>query len=141
MKVTLRVLTFLAIIVALAGCVSQPAGNVSTTNANSTVANTNLQPTPSISPSASVAAPPVTLPVLDAFFQDDTFTTELKSNLNLTDDQVSRLKSIAREETGKLRENGEHQGTTTSARSRADELIKSVIGPEKSQRLYEFVQE
>jgi lipoprotein-anchoring transpeptidase ErfK/SrfK len=142
MKVTpLRVLAFLAVIVTLAGCVTQPAGNVSTINANSTGANTNVQPMSSSSPAKSVAtAPPVTLPVLDAFFQDDAFTTELKGKLNLTDDQINRLRSIARDETGKLSENGERQGTTTSARNRADELIKSVIGPEKSQQLYQFVQ-
>ncbi len=88
----------LSLVLALFGaaCVTQPTGN-----SNSEPGAT---PSPSSSPTATgspnVSAVPVTLPVLDAFFaSDETFTTELKTKLSLTDDQITQLRKVAREET------------------------------------------
>src|SRR5688500_7946415 len=92
----------LALAIFGAACVTQP-----TVNSNSETGRTT--PSPSSSPTVAVAtdvsAVPVTLPVLDAFFaSDQTFTTELKTKLSLTDDQITQLRTVAREETSKLRE-------------------------------------
>jgi lipoprotein-anchoring transpeptidase ErfK/SrfK len=119
--------------------VTQPTGN-----ANSGAG----QPTPSASSSPSVAlandvsAVPVPLPVLDAFFaSDETFSTELKSKLSLTDDQVAQLRAVAREETGKLRETetGEYSGTTAAARELAASRVKEIVGADKGAELAAFV--
>ena len=64
-----------------------PAANVATT----TAAATNL---------------PVTLPVLDAMFADEAFAGELKSKLQLTDEQVENLRKVAGEERASLDEGG-----------------------------------
>ena len=47
---------------------------------------------------------PITLPVLDAFFADNSFAETLKTRLKLNDDEVTKLKELARSETAKLDE-------------------------------------
>jgi lipoprotein-anchoring transpeptidase ErfK/SrfK len=83
----------------------------------------------------------VTLPVLDAMFADESFAGELKSKLQLTDEQVTRLREIAREETAKLSEQGAESGTTKDATRRASEKIKTVVGEEKAAGFSSFVSE
>lgn len=122
-----------------AGCVTQPVNTANTTTTNSTTNTTSTANTPAtVKTNATEATElPVTLPILDAFFQDTTFTSELKTKLQLTDEQVEKLRKMAREETGKLREADadDHSGTTAAARTRAAEQIKSIIGEEKTQQL------
>jgi hypothetical protein len=86
---------------------------------------------------------PVTLPVLDAFFADETFAAELKTKLQLTDEQVGRLRTMAREETSKLRETDadDYAGSTAAARSHAAEQIKTIIGDEKAGQLAELLRQ
>ncbi|HEX8476392.1 MAG TPA: L,D-transpeptidase [Pyrinomonadaceae bacterium] len=134
-------LLLLTIALSFAACVSEP-----TTTTNTTTTNTATTATPAAAttptPSGNAQSQlPVTLPVLDAMFADEAFAGELKSKLQLTDEQVARLRTIAREETASLRE-GEgdaHSGTTSSATSRAAEKIREVIGQEKSQQFTAFV--
>jgi lipoprotein-anchoring transpeptidase ErfK/SrfK len=84
------------------------------------------------------------LPLLDALFAQDNFAGELKSKLQLTDDQINKLKTVAREETARLRESDDddaQQGKTAAARRQAEQQITSVIGAEKTQQLYAFINE
>ncbi|HKP71538.1 MAG TPA: L,D-transpeptidase, partial [Pyrinomonadaceae bacterium] len=124
------------------GCQTAPVSNVSTTNANT---NATPQAAASASPvaatNASATGAPVTLPVLDALFADDQFAPALKSQLQLSDDEIERLRKAAREDTAALRESdgGEYSGTTTAATARAAERIKAVLGDEKAARFNEFV--
>ena len=86
----------------------------------------------------------MTLPLLDALFAQDNFAGELKSKLQLTDDQINKLKTVAREETARLRESDDdeaQQGKTAAARRQAEQQIASVIGAEKTQQLYAFINE
>ncbi|MCM3869556.1 MAG: L,D-transpeptidase family protein [Pyrinomonadaceae bacterium] len=138
-KLTMIVLG-LALILFGAACVTQP-----TSNSNS---EPGAIPSPSSSPtstaSPTVSAAPVTLPVLDAFFgSDETFTAELKTKLSLTDDQITQLRKVAREETAKLRETeaGDHTGTTAAARELAANRVKEIVGAEKEAQLAAFVSE
>lgn len=135
-------LTGLALGLALAlfgaACVTQPTGN-----SNS---ETGPTPSPSSSPTASpdVSAAPITLPVLDAFFaSDEAFSAELKTKLSLTDDQITQLRTVAREETSKLRETeaGDHSGTTAAARELAANRVKEIVGAEKGSELAAFISE
>ncbi|HZG53534.1 MAG TPA: L,D-transpeptidase [Pyrinomonadaceae bacterium] len=122
-----------------AGCQAAPVSN----------GNTSAVATPSPAASATPATTgnagannlPVTLPVLDAMFAEEKFAADLKSELQLTDEQIERLRKVAREETGSLRETetGEHGGTTTAATARAAEQIKSVLGEERAARFSQFV--
>jgi lipoprotein-anchoring transpeptidase ErfK/SrfK len=115
------------------------------------VANTNASPAASATPAAAAATNtsasnnaaslPVTLPVLDAMFADEAFAGELKSKLQLSDEQVARLKQVAREGTAGLSEQGAESGTTTEATRRASEKIKEVVGEEKASAFTTFVRE
>ena len=137
----------LVIIAAELGCVTEPP--TKTTN-TSTAANTNAAsappttpaPMPTTTPPKPVDDKQMTLPLLDAFFAQEAFASELKSKLLLTDDQVNKLKGIARRETAKLRESDNDQrsaGTAKAARVEASEQIKAVIGEQKLQELTAFL--
>lgn len=135
----------LAMALSGAGCVTQPDN---TANGTANTANTNTATataTPAIvkTNANSADALPVTLPLLDAFFQDETFAPALKTKLQLTDEQIERLRKLAREETGKLRETDSENygGTTTAARAHAQEQIKGVIGEEKTRELSALLNE
>jgi hypothetical protein len=143
MKISLRgAIVIIALTITLTGCVSNQPANV----ANNNPANTNSA-SPESSPSvvkasaADEGALPVTLPVLDAFFADEAFAGELKTRLQLTEEQIAKLRSMAREETSKLRETDgdDYKGTTAAARSHAAEQIKAIIGEEKAGELTRFL--
>jgi lipoprotein-anchoring transpeptidase ErfK/SrfK len=96
-----------------------------------------LVETPSPAPSAAPESVPITLPVLDALFADEAFKAELKSKLQLTDDQINALRKISGEAVTKLREsNAENQsGSAEASRQSAIEAIRGVIGPDKPDQL------
>lgn len=95
-------------------------------------------PTPTPKPLLSeTEGAPVTLPVLDALFAQEAFLAEVKSKLQLTDEQIKQVKQIAHDEVLRLRAtNAENQsGSTAEARARAEEAIRGGIGEEKTQQL------
>jgi lipoprotein-anchoring transpeptidase ErfK/SrfK len=153
MNNTLRLMSALvAVLILLAGAGCETESTNTTSNRHAPVANTNATtatpttPAPAPPNTASVApnTQPVTLPVLDAFFAQENFAAELKSKLQLTDEQVNKLRSIARQETSKLRESDNREelaGRTTAAREEAYEKSKAAIGEEKTQELIAFVNE
>ena len=140
----------LALLAALQGCTTTAPTNTAPPGANAAAAT----PAPSGSPASSAAVSPtpaadggvepvmpVTLPVLDAMFADSTFGRALKAKLQLTDEQVERLRRVAREETSQLSEEKAGTGTTSEATKNAAEKIKGVIGEEKLQAFNAFVSE
>jgi lipoprotein-anchoring transpeptidase ErfK/SrfK len=101
-------------------------------------------PSPPATSITAASAVPVTLPILDAFFaSDEAFAKELKTKLELTDQQIERLRSVAREETSKLRESdtGYPSGTTEAARELAAKRLEEIIGEEKAQKLAALVRD
>ncbi|HSB08895.1 MAG TPA: L,D-transpeptidase [Blastocatellia bacterium] len=151
MNETLRLASaFVALVILLAGagCMTEssnkngnrPVNPASNSNATSATPTTPAPP-PAKTPDVATSQP-VTLPVLDAFFAQENFAAELKAKLQLTDEQVNKLRSIARQETSKLRESDNHDeyaGKTTAAREDAYEKSKAAIGEEKTQELIAFV--
>ena len=140
---------FVAVLILLAGVGCETGSSTANRPSSSTNANANAS---SAAPSTPPAAPaktapiaqPVTLPVLDAFFTQEDFAKELKSKLLLTDEQVNKLKTVARQETAKLRESDIHdesEGRTAAARQDAYEKIRASIGEEKTQELIALVNE
>src|SRR6478672_2164712 len=93
------------------GCVAAP-----TPQPNNNLASPLPSATVSPSPAASAASTKqsLTLPVLDAFFADESFAGTLKTRLQLTDDQVTKLKDLAHSETAKLNEENAGQGERES---------------------------
>ncbi|HKP37745.1 MAG TPA: L,D-transpeptidase [Pyrinomonadaceae bacterium] len=122
-----------------AGCVPQPDSKTQT--------NISGSPSPATSPSPlktdSAGVKPITLPVLDAFFADNSFADKLKTRLNLSDDEITKLKELAHAETAKLDEAEleKLEGNSSRAHADAQEKIKSIIGDEKSQQLAALVNE
>lgn len=117
-------------------------GNTAATN--QTVATT---PAPAASPKVEDRRAevnlPVTLPVLDAMFADESFGAELQSKLGLTAEQIERLRTVSREAVGNLNESesDDNAGSTTEATKRAQEQIRSIVGEEKTAQLASLVRE
>jgi len=122
------------------GCVVAPT-NQSNKNAGSPIPS--AAPSPSPGNERAKTAQPLTLPVLDAFFANENFSGLLRTRLQLTDEQIARLKELAHTETAKLNEAsaGKTEGETAAARTTAEEKISSVIGNEKAQQLAALVRE
>lgn len=135
----------ITLVLAAAGCV-QESPNGTTTPASNTNATSNAPPTAETPPpKADNAAPKdetLTLPVLDAFFAQESFADELKAKLQLTDTQVNQLRAIARQETSKLRESNsddQYTGSAAAARQEAIQQVRTAIGAQKSNELLAFV--
>jgi lipoprotein-anchoring transpeptidase ErfK/SrfK len=133
-------------IFALVACLTVTGCVESTNQANkNTVASPVPSATASPSPTEDKAAniPPLTLPVLDAFFADESFSGALKTKLQLNDEQVTKLKELAHSETAKLNEENAGRGEqeSSTARSEATEKIGALIGPDKTRQLAVLVGE
>ena len=109
-------LVIAALFVVCGGCVQQgppqdqPVSNTSvTTNTNS---NANVATT-ATAPAASQVQ--VTLPLVDALMDDEEFVSQARSSLQLTDDQVQKLKDAARNDVLTLDEN-DNSDTRSTAR-------------------------
>ncbi|HEX7312679.1 MAG TPA: L,D-transpeptidase family protein [Pyrinomonadaceae bacterium] len=132
------------VLLAASGCTTTAPTNTAAPAAPATSASPaapTAKATPAASGASSAAALPVTLPVLDAMFADEAFAGELKSKLQLTDEQVESLRKVAGEERASLDEGGESSGTTTAATRRASEKIQAVVGAEKAAAFNSFVSE
>jgi lipoprotein-anchoring transpeptidase ErfK/SrfK len=112
-------------------------------NNNNTPTSTVL-PSPSPSPTATVQSTTakgpqsqVTLPVLDALLANDGFTSQLKTKLQITDDQITALKAAAASEVNKLRtENAEENVTvSTEGTTRTSTQLSQIIGEDKTREL------
>src|SRR5215217_2994274 len=96
------------LLLAASGCTTGGPANTaqpSAPTANSSPA-ANATPAATAGASNKAASLPVTLPVLDAMFADEAFAGELKSKLQLTDEQVESLRKVAGEERANLDEEG-----------------------------------
>jgi lipoprotein-anchoring transpeptidase ErfK/SrfK len=122
-------------------CVQQNAptntsiANAPVSNEANTNANTAVQPK-----SETAAREQVTLPLVDAMFQDDSFVNDAKSSLQLTDDQVQKLKDAARNDVLTLDENDNNDTRSTRAAiKKAQETVKKILGDEKGTQFLDFV--
>jgi len=135
---------FLVFISLLSSCDTPSVTNTNVTaNANTvSTANANVANVANAAPvnNKNVAQLPVTLPVLDAMFIDEGFNQELKAKLQLTDEQIEKLKTVSREAVGNLGETeGEnYAGSTRAATKRAEEQIRGILGDEKTNQLFEL---
>ncbi|MBA2735954.1 MAG: L,D-transpeptidase, partial [Pyrinomonadaceae bacterium] len=137
-------IAFLIFIGLLSSCDTPSVTNTNVTaNANTvSTANANVANAANAAPvnNKNVAQLPVTLPVLDAMFIDEGFNQELKAKLQLTDEQIEKLKTVSREAVGNLGETeGEnYTGSTRAATKRAEEQIRGILGDEKTNQLFEL---
>jgi len=139
-----RCLPYLVLILvgwSAAGCVAVP------TNQSNNNLSPPASPAASVSPSPvkgeAANAEPLTLPVLDAFFADESFSALLKTRLHINDEQIAKLRALAHAETAKLNEEnaGKEEGESAAARAAAEEKIGAVIGNDKAAQLAALVRE
>jgi lipoprotein-anchoring transpeptidase ErfK/SrfK len=144
MKRLFGYLIFAIACLAASGCTVEPANQTRQDAIASPAASVSLaSPSPSPASEKLSSAQPVTLPVLDAFFADESFSALLKARLQLSDEQIMKLKQLARSETAKLSDAnaGQSSGETAAARETAEEKIKALIGADKAQQLAALVRE
>ena len=132
-----------SLLLALTGCAPRENTTTVDTNVNSNPINTAVN-TNSVKPPENKQAAllmPVTLPVLDAMFTDEQFAAELKSKLQLTDDQINRLKQVSSEAVRDLNEDEteEYAGSTRASTERAGNEIRQIIGEEKTNQFFELI--
>src|SRR5262249_37287253 len=86
---------------------------------------------------------PITLPVLDALFADQTFKADLKSKLQLTDEQISALQKVSSDEVASLRRaNAESSpGDAEASRQKPIDAIRQTIGADKTGQLLDLARE
>jgi lipoprotein-anchoring transpeptidase ErfK/SrfK len=127
---------------AFTGCVPENTNQANKNAVPSPVASATASPSPAEDNTAA-KTDVLTLPVLDAFFADESFSGLLKTRLQLTDEQVAKLKDLAHSETGALNEEkaGKGAGESSTARSEATEKIGALIGPEKTRQLAALIGE
>src|SRR3954464_10842217 len=131
----------LAACLMVSGCAVEPTNQANKNTNASPVASATVSPSPADNKTSSTQS--LTLPVLDAFFADDSFAATLKTRLQLNDEQVSKLKELAHSETVQLNEENMGQGEreSSTARAAATEKIGAIIGKEKTEQLAELVGE
>ncbi|MCP9495027.1 MAG: L,D-transpeptidase [Pyrinomonadaceae bacterium MAG19_C2-C3] len=133
--------TALAFVLFNFACQPPTTNTTSTTNANTNTALPTASPVSNAVDDARLMRD-TTLPVLDSLFHnDESFAADLKGQVNLSDEQIERLRTIARDETVALRESeaDDYSGTTTQARTRAMEKIREVVGQEKVAAFARFI--
>ena len=130
-----------AIVFCLPGCQQIPTER--------RVTQKEVSPANQPSPSATVTASKVsqiTLPVLDALLEQPSFVSELKSKLQLSDDQMESLRRVAFAEVKRLREanaeqNAEHRNENADDYTRALDRISEIVGDEKAKQLASMADE
>src|SRR6266404_764586 len=134
---------FIAVCILAAGCVVEPTNRA---NSNARVAalatpTATISPTPVSEKASKTQA--LTLPVLDAFLANGSFSGLLKSRLQITDEQIEKLREAAHADTAKLSEAnvGTSSVETASARTTAKETITKIIGAEKAEQLEALIAE
>jgi lipoprotein-anchoring transpeptidase ErfK/SrfK len=133
----------LTVCFAVSGCVVEPANQANKNTSASPLPSAALSPSVSPADNKASSRQTLTLPVLDAFFADESFAGTLKTRLQLTDEQVKKLKDLAHSETAKLNEEnaGKDERRSSTARATATEKIGTLIGAEKTQQLAQLVGE
>jgi lipoprotein-anchoring transpeptidase ErfK/SrfK len=137
----------LAAVLATAGCEPPKTTTNANVAVNTTTANTATNSAANATQNVSEANKnlesqmPVTLPVLDAMFSDESFAGDLKSKLQLTDEQIDKLKNISRQATAGLRESDDASGSTRASMERAGQQIKEVVGENNANKFFEFVRQ
>lgn len=133
---------FASLALSFGACVAPSNSNTTNTNTPANTATSAASPAPMASPvnQANAKDMPVTLPVLDAMFADEAFAGQLKQNVQLSDEQIARLRQIAREETSKLRADGDDDARSTARSSQqAAEQIRGVVGNDKFDGFANFI--
>ena len=137
------ILAFAIFALLMAGCVppqnpsaNQPQSNAANVNTNGAPA-ANTQP---VDQAARNAALPVTMPLLDAMFQDEAFAAEAKTAVRLTDEELAKIRDAARNAVLQLDTEGEDDARSTRASvEKTQKEIEAIIGPQRTTEFFNLV--
>lgn len=134
------VFTSLALIGLVSSCERPrpPAANAPGSNvAANTAPAVNSQPQPTTSAGANL---PVTMPLLDAMFADESFGSEAQSQLQLTDEELTKVRDAARNAVLELGSDAadDDARSTRSSVENTRKKIEEIIGAEKTERLFDL---
>ena len=130
--------------VTLSGCQqnpNQPANQASSQTQTNT--NTNTPANTSVPPEnmARNAGLPVTMPLIDAMFADENFAQEVKTNVQLSDDELNRIRDISRnavlELSGEPSDDDARSTRTSTDKTRQE--IEKIIGPDRTNKFFEYI--
>ena len=127
---------------ALTGCIDKSTNVASTQPVPSPAAPPSTN-TSGQTPSAKGANVPVTLPMIDALLSDEAFSERAKSELQLSDEDLQRLKDAGRDAVLSLDEdsNEDSSRSTAAASRKAEKQINTILGGEKGGRFLAMVRE
>lgn len=131
-RVTGKTLTMLSLVAFFSACNSVGINGTATPTASP-----SPSPTPTATPVVQLRDLPVTLPMIDAlFFVDRRFGERLKSDLQLSDEQIATLRQTVRNETAAMQSNeADDPGRTRAAGKLASEKLSAMFGAEKAEKL------
>ena len=138
-----KFLVVISLIWLATGCGQTPVNQTAERPANE---NTNIQPVatapPITSPTPAIAeATTVTLPTLGALLSDDEFVARAKSEQNLTDQEIEKLRDAARTAVSGLSDDNadDDARSTKTAADEAQKQVQAVLGDERGARFLTFV--
>lgn len=132
---TLLVITLLVITFGLAACVQN------NNNTSTATVQPSASPTSTVQPASRAGSQSqVTLPVLDALLANDSFVSQLKTKLQISDDQITSLKAAASSEVNRLRTANAEEDVTvsTDGKTRTTAQLSQIIGDNKTRELIRF---
>ncbi len=106
------------------------------TNANSAVDQTTSQP-----PEPDYSAVIVTIPLIDAMMSDQQFRERVRTEAQLTDEEMNKLWDATRDSTLRLGEerSTDELGTTTESSQQAEKIVREALGADKGDRFLTLV--
>jgi lipoprotein-anchoring transpeptidase ErfK/SrfK len=121
------------------GCETPTQTNIAPPPANTAV---NTAPPPAApAPPVETATGPFTLPMLNALLEDEEFLKEAKSSLNLTDEELNKLRSAANESTSGLDEENYTEGSSRQISEKSRAAVNQILGNDRGGRLIALAQQ
>lgn len=139
-SVKIGLMVFIIAFALMTGCTQQseqPAGEPP--NAGSET-NSNAAPAEGTS-SGQNAGSPITFPLIDAMFADEQFASEAAAALELSNDDLTKIKDLARNEVLKLGSDTmpDEIRSTRASVERTRSEIEKILGKERTDRFFAFV--
>ncbi len=129
-----------AFLLASAACEQQPVAP-QPGNSNTSSGSNAAQPSPQAPPKPVSIT--VTLPVLDALLADETFINELRGTVQVSDEELQKLRDASRNDVLKLTEDPAENDlrSTRSAIDRARQQVREILGQERAEKFLGLAQQ
>ena len=139
-----KAILFIATALVLAGCeqnINQSANQNSQISTNINTNSTGPVNTASNGTNARNAGMPVTMPLIDAMLTDEAFANEAKSVVQLSDEEITKIRDTARnvvlELSGESSEDDARSTRASVEKTRSE--IEKIIGPDRTAKFFDFI--